>query len=133
MVAMGAMYQLVPVAFLTPIWNEKFGFWQLAVTAAGIVTFAAALYLRPQDALVPGILTLLGILMFIFQMFMTLNSQAKPNILTLFVGTALVSLLATITLGITLVLSMKTGFASEYYQSIFKTHILLGTVAGFHS
>ncbi len=131
MVAMGAMYQLVPVAFLTPIWNERFGFWQLAVTTAGIVSFAAALYLRPQDALVPGILTLLGILMFIFQMFMTLKSQAKPNILTLFVGTALFSLLATITLGITLVLSMKIGFASEYYQAVFKTHILLGTVGWF--
>ncbi|WP_371932006.1 hypothetical protein [Mesobacillus subterraneus] len=131
MVAMGAMYQLVPVAFLTPIWNEKFGFWQLAVTTAGIVSFAAALYLRPQDALLPGILTLLGILMFIFQMFMTLKSQAKPNVLTLFVGTALFSLLATITFGITLVLSMKTGFASSYYQAIFKTHILLGTVGWF--
>ena len=131
MVAMGAMYQLVPVAFLTPIWNERFGFWQLAVTTAGLISFAAALYLSPQDALIPGVLTLLGILMFIFQMFMTLKSQAKPNVLTLFVGTALFSLLATISLGITLVLSMKTGFASEYYQAIFKTHILLGTVGWF--
>jgi hypothetical protein len=131
MVAMGSMYQLVPVAFLTPIWNERFGFWQLAVTVAGILSFAGALYFRPQDAMIPGLLTLLGILMFIFQMFMTLKSQAKPNILTLFVGTALFSLLATISLGITLVLSMKTGFASEYYQAIFKTHILLGTVGWF--
>jgi hypothetical protein len=131
MVAMGAMYQLVPVAFLTPIWNEKFGFWQLAVTVGGIVFFAAALYFRPQNALIPGIITLIGILMFIFQMAMTLKSQAKPNVLTLFVGTALFSLMATIWLGITLVLSMNTGFASEYYQAIFKTHILLGTVGWF--
>lgn len=131
MVAMGAMYQLVPVAFLTPIWSEKFGFWQFTVTALGILTFAAALYLRPQDALVPGILTLAGILMFLVQMFMTLRSQAKPNILTLFVGSALFSLLLTITLGITLVTSMKTGFAQDYYQAIFKTHILLGTVGWF--
>jgi hypothetical protein len=131
MVAMGAMYQLVPVAFLTPIWSEKFGFWQFTVTALGILTFATALYLRPQDALIPGIMTLTGILMFLVQMFMTLRSQAKPNILTLFVGSALFSLLLTITLGITLVISMKTGYASEYYQAIFKTHILLGTVGWF--
>ncbi|MBT2677768.1 hypothetical protein J7E38_02075 [Bacillus sp. ISL-35] len=131
MVAMGAMYQLVPVAFLTPIWSEKFGFWQFAVTALGILTFATALYLRPQDALVPGIMTLTGILMFLVQMYMTLRSQAKPNILTLFVGSALFSLLLTIALGITLVISMKTGFASEYYQAMFKTHILLGTVGWF--
>ncbi|WP_079509504.1 hypothetical protein [Mesobacillus jeotgali] len=131
MVAMGAMYQLVPVAFLTPIWSEKFGFWQFAVTSIGILTFATALYLRPQNALIPGILTLIGILMFLFQMFMTLKSQAKPTILTLFVGSALLSLLLTISLGITLVLSIKTGFASDYYQAIFKTHILLGTVGWF--
>lgn len=131
MVAMGAMYQLVPVAFLTPIWSEKFGFWQFTVTALGILTFATVLYLCPQDALIPGIMTLTGILMFLFQMFMTLRSQAKPNILTLFVGSALFSLLLTITLGITLVISMKTGYASEYYQAIFKTHILLGTVGWF--
>ena len=131
MVAMGAMYQLVPVAFLTPIWNEKFGFVQFAITAGGIVFFSAALYTRPQDALIPGIVTLVGILLFLVQMFMTLKSQAKPNILTLFVGSALVSLLATIMLGITLVFSMKTGFASDYYLVIFKSHILLGTAGWF--
>jgi hypothetical protein len=131
MVAMGAMYQLVPVAFLTPIWNEKFGFVQFFITASGIVLFAAALYVRPLDALIPGIVTLTGILLFLVQMFMTLKSQAKPNILTLFVGSALLSLLATITLGIMLVLSMKTGFASDYYHVIFKSHILLGTAGWF--
>lgn len=131
MVAMGAMYQLVPVAFLTPIWNEKFGFVQFALTGVGIAAFAAALYIRPQDALLPGILTLAGILMFIVQMFMTLKSQAKPNILTLFVGSALVSLLATVTLGIMLVLSIKTGFASGHYQVIFKSHIVMGTAGWF--
>jgi len=131
MAAMGAMYQLVPVAFLTPIWNEKFGFAQFSVTAVGIAAFAAALYISPQDALIPGIVTLTGILMFLFQMFMTLKSQAKPNILTLFVGSALISLLATVILGIMLVLSIRTGFASVHYQIIFKSHLVLGTAGWF--
>lgn len=131
MVAMGAMYQLVPVAFLTPIWNEKFGYFQFAVTAIGISLFAGALYFRPQEALFPGILTIVGVILFLIQMFMTLKNQAKPNVLTLFVGAALVSLLATITMGILLVLSIKTGFASEYYLFIFKTHIVLGTTGWF--
>ena len=59
MVAMGAMYQLVPVAFLTKIWNETFGFIQFVVTAVGIVSFAGMLYWSPQKALIPGILTYL--------------------------------------------------------------------------
>lgn len=131
MVAMGAMYQLVPVAFLTKIWNEKFGFIQFFVTAIGIASFSWMLYVSPQNALLPGILMLLGILMFLFQMFMTLRKQAKPNILTAFVGSALVCLLLTIFLGITLIYSLQTGFGAEYYQAIFKSHLLMGVTGWF--
>lgn len=131
MAAMGAMYQLVPVAFLTNIWNEKFGFIQFFVTAIGIVTFSGTLYWSPQNAMIPGVLMLVGILMFLFQMFMTLKTQAKPTILTAFVGTALVCLFVTIFLGITLIYSLKTGFAAEYYQSIFKAHLLMGITGWF--
>ncbi len=131
MVAMGAMYQLVPVAFLTKIWNEKFGFLQFFVTAIGIAAFSWLLYISPQNAFLPGILMLIGILMFLFQMFMTLRTQAKPNILTAFVGSALICLFLTIFLGITLVYSLQTGFASDYYQAIFKSHLLLGVTGWF--
>lgn len=131
MIAMGAMYQLVPVAFLTPIWNEKFGFFQFAVTAIGITWFAYALYYTPQAALIPGVMMLIGILLFLFQMFMTLKKQAKPNELTLFVGSALFCLLATIALGITLIISMNTGLAGDNYFPIFQSHILLGLAGWF--
>ncbi|MEK5065073.1 hypothetical protein [Cytobacillus sp. FSL R5-0596] len=131
MTAMGAMYQLVPVAFLTPIWNERFGFIQFTVTAFGILYFAHSLFYNPAGAMLPGLITLTGILMFLLQMFMTLRQQAKPNVLTLFVGTALISLLSAIILGILMVFSMKTGFISSHYQAVFKSHILLGTAGWF--
>ncbi len=131
MVAMGAMYQLVPVAFLTPIWSEKFGFVQFFVTAIGVFWFAHALFYTPGSALFPGILAVLGILMFLFQMFMTLRKQAKPNILTLYVGTALFFLLTTIGLGITLLAGMRYGMDGNIYMGIIKTHVLLGTTGWF--
>lgn len=131
MTAMGAMYQLVPVAFLTPIWNERFGFSQFTVTAFGILYFVHSLFYNPAGAMLPGLITLTGILMFLLQMFMTLRQQAKPNVLTLFVGTALISLLSAILLGILMVFSMKTGFISADYQAVFKSHILLGTAGWF--
>lgn len=131
MIAMGSMYQLVPVAFLTPIWNEKFGFIQFAVTSIGIVWFAVTLYIMPSKALIPGILMLLGILMFLVQMGMTLRKQSKPTILTLFVGSALLCLLLTIVIGITLVISMRTGFASHYYSILFHSHLLFGIAGWF--
>jgi hypothetical protein len=82
-------------------------------------------------ALIPGIFMLLGILMFLFQMFMTLRKQAKPNILTTFVGSALVCLFLTIFLGITLIFSLQTGFAAQFYQAIFKSHLLMGVTGWF--
>lgn len=131
MTAMGAMYQLVPVAFLTKIWNEQFGFLQFFITALGIASFATMLYLAPQKAFIPGIVTLLGILMFLFQMLMTLKKQTKPNILTALVGTALVSLLVTISMGITLVSFLKSGADANVYQGVFKTHLLMGIAGWF--
>ncbi|MDQ1145310.1 hypothetical protein QE429_002137 [Bacillus sp. SORGH_AS 510] len=131
MAAMGAMYQLVPVAFLTKIWNEKFGFIQFFITATGILSFSNMLYWAPQKAIIPGCLTLLGIVMFLVQMVMTLKKQAKPNILTAFVGTALFCLLSTIILGITMIYSLKTGFGAGNYQSIFKSHLLMGVTGWF--
>ncbi|MDP4154917.1 MAG: hypothetical protein Q8929_04695 [Bacillota bacterium] len=131
MTAMGAMYQLVPVAFLTKIWNEKFGFIQFGVTAIGIISFAAMLYWAPQKAIIPGILTFLGILMFLFQMAMTLKQQKKGTILTAFVGTALVCLFLTIAMGLTLVYCLKTGAGAISYQSFFKTHLLMGVTGWF--
>jgi hypothetical protein len=131
MTAMGAMYQLVPVAFLTKIWSEKFGFFQFGVTAIGIAFFAAMLYWSPQNAIIPGILTFLGILMFIFQMAMTLMKQSKASILTAFVGTALICLFITIAMGLTLIYCLKTGAGATSYQSFFKTHLLMGVTGWF--
>lgn len=131
MTAMGSMYQLVPVAFLTPIWSEKFGFFQFGVFSVGVTSFAAFLYWSPQNALIPGIITILGILMFLIQMGMTLKSQAKPNILTGFVGAGLSCLFFTIVLGICLILSWKTGHFAVHYKAIFKTHLLLGVGGWF--
>jgi hypothetical protein len=131
MIAMGSMYQLVPVAFLTPIWSEKFGYFQFSILALGVASFAAFLYWSPENALIPGLMTLIGILMFLFQMVMTLKNQAKPNILTTFVTSGLICLFLTIILGISLILSWETGFMAAHYSSIFETHLLLGVGGWF--
>lgn len=78
MIAMGAMYQLVPVAFLTPIWNQSFGFVQFYVTVVGIIFLSIMLGINPSLAIYGGILTVIGILMFTFQMLKTL-AKRKEN------------------------------------------------------
>ncbi|WP_070119795.1 hypothetical protein [Bacillus marinisedimentorum] len=126
MVTMGAMYQLIPVVFLTPIWNERFGFVQFAVTAAGITSFAAALALYPAAIVWTGTLTLIGILMFLFQMVMTIKSQPKWDILHLFIATALAFLFAAIGMGIMLAVNLQSGVGWVNHEALLKTHILFG-------
>ncbi|MCC3355567.1 hypothetical protein [Bacillus sp. REN16] len=131
MVAMGAMYQLVPVAFLTPIWSEKFGFIQFWVTAIGIGGFGITLSFSPAISIFTGSLAVIGILLFLVQMFMTMKKQAKKNILTVFVGSALLCLLFTITLGILLIVNIGTGIANLDHLAVLKSHILLGIAGWF--
>ena len=131
MIAMGAMYQLVPVAFLTPIWSEQLGFVQFFITAAGIIAFSMSLAFYAHVALFPGVLLVLGIILFLFQMGMTLRKQAKKNIMTLFVGSALLFLLLTILFGLTLALHFWSGNEAADHLFILKTHILFGMCGWF--
>lgn len=62
MVAMGAMYQLVPVAFLTPIWNQKLWYFRLLITVVGITSLTLLLGFQPSYAVYGGILTIVGII-----------------------------------------------------------------------
>jgi hypothetical protein len=131
MITMGAMYQLVPVAFLTPIWSEQLGFVQFFITAAGIIAFSMSLAFYAHVALFPGVLLVLGIILFLFQMGMTLRKQAKKNIMTLFVGSALLFLLLTILFGLTLALHFWSGNEAADHLFILKTHILFGMCGWF--
>ncbi|NDI33787.1 hypothetical protein [Chengkuizengella sediminis] len=131
MVAMGAMYQLVPVVFLTPIWSEKFGFLQFFISAMGILSFSVSLAYYLEYAMYSGGLTLLGILMFLFQMWKTIKKQSNKNILTVFVGTALICLLLTICLGILLTVNLGLNIDLINHFTVLKTHILLGLAGWF--
>ncbi|WP_226037673.1 cbb3-type cytochrome c oxidase subunit I [Aquibacillus saliphilus] len=130
MVIMGAMYQLVPVAFLTPIWSEKLGFIQLFITGFGIIIFSLLLGMNLNLAVYGAIFVIVGILLFLFQMLMTLRSQQQKNIMTLFVSTALVCFLITIVLGFILAWTIAFG-ATLNYTATLQSHILLGVAGWF--
>lgn len=130
MTAMGAMYQLVPVTFLTPIWNQAFGFFQFAVTAVGVASFALLLGYRTNLALHGGILFIIGVLMFLFQMAKTLAVQKERNIMSYFIITALVSLLLTITFGFMLAYNLGYGELFDHLPTLL-SHITLGVAGWF--
>ncbi|MDF2946289.1 MAG: hypothetical protein K0S51_968 [Bacillales bacterium] len=130
MLAMGAMYQLVPVVFLTPIWSEKLGFIQFFISSIGIVAFSYTLFYEIEHIAYTASIVIIGILLFIFQMYKTINVQKEKNIMTVLVGSALLCLFLTIILGLLLALSL-TGHATIDHLPVLYTHILLGLVGWF--
>ncbi|MCT2536650.1 hypothetical protein NC661_19820 [Aquibacillus koreensis] len=130
MVIMGAMYQLVPVAFLTPIWSEKLGFIQFVITAVGIIVFSVLLGWKINLTVYGAIILIIGILLFLFQMIMTLKKQEEKTILTSFVMAALLCFLITISAGLVLAASIAFG-TSFNYSAILHSHILLGVAGWF--
>ncbi|WP_164215149.1 hypothetical protein [Virgibacillus sp. YIM 98842] len=131
MIAMGAMYQLVPVAFLTPIWSQKLGFVQLVVTIIGITLFSVLLGTASDYAIYGGIPVILGILLFILQMWKTILKQENKTMITCFVLAAISSFFLTIAAGFLLAWSIAYGGIEEH-QLILFSHIALG-VAGWFS
>src|SRR5699024_1244095 len=108
MIAMGAMYQLIPVALLTTIWNETFGFIQLAITIIGITVFAILLGVAPKHAIYGGIIAIIGVLMFIFQMTKTIFQQKTKTWMTYFILGAITCFFLTVAAGFFLYLIYVT-------------------------
>src|SRR5690625_2967106 len=130
MVVMGAMYQLVPVAFLTPIYNQTFGFVQFVVTILGFTSFSILLGLVPDKAIYGGIIVVIGVLMFLIQMFLTIMKQKEKNMMTAFVISALISFLFTVIAGFLLVWNLSYGTV-QMHQAIFHSHLAFGIVGWF--
>ncbi|MCJ0932316.1 hypothetical protein [Virgibacillus halodenitrificans] len=131
MIAMGAMYQLVPVAFLTPIWSHKLGYIQFVITALGFSIFSVLLGLKPEKAIFGGILAIVGVLLFLIQMARTILSQKEKNKMTYFVLGALSSFFLTISAGFLLAWNLSYGEVISH-QTILGSHIVLG-VGGWFS
>jgi hypothetical protein len=130
MIAMGAMYQLVPVAFLTPIWSEKFGFVQFTVTALGIGLFAILLRVDPSKAIFGGVLTIIGMMMFIMQMVKTIVRQEKKSVMTYIVLVAIFCLTLAFLAGFLLAWNMAFGGILNH-NTILYSHITLGIAGWF--
>ena len=130
MTAMGAMYQLIPVAFLTSIWNQKLGFIQFFITAIGLTSFALLLGFRTNIAVHGGALVVIGILIFIFQMTKTMLKLEKFTTMAAFVISALACLLLTVTAGFLLAWNLAFGETFDHV-SILLSHMTLGLAGWF--
>lgn len=130
MTAMGAMYQLVPVVFLTPIWNQAFGFLQFFLTAIGITVFAFLLGYKTNIAVYGGLLTVIGILMFLFQMGKTISLQKTKTPVKKFIVTALFFFFCTIAAGFWLAWNLAFGGHANHMDILY-SHMTFGLAGWF--
>src|SRR5699024_3717964 len=130
MICMGAMYQLFSVSFLTPMWNQTFGVFQFIVTVIGFIAFAVLLGLNVPFAVYGGMIAVIGVLMFIFQMLKTLTAQKEKNVMSYFVMGALTALTLAIIAGF--ILAWNLSFSSIVPQeNMVFTHITLKVAEWF--
>lgn len=130
MVAMGAMYQLVPVTFLTPIWNQTFGFIQMVVTILGIGLLTLLLGVKTNIAVIGGALTVIGILMFLFQMAKTIAKLEKKSTMSYVFKAALICFLLGITAGFFLTWNFAFGEFLPHLPLLL-SHITFAAVGWF--
>jgi len=132
MVAMGAMYQLVPVALQVPIYSEKLGYFQFFIYTIGILGLLHGFFwFQPTVLVTFGVLTVIGVLLFIFNMMKTIATMPKQTYISQFILSALIYLFITISIGITLAANFHSAFLGGIYQSLFYTHILTGVFGWF--
>lgn len=130
LVVMGAMYQLVPVVFLTKIWRESFSYIQMTITIVGVILFSILIGINPSNAIIGGLLVVIGFTLFIIQMLVTIFQSKNITIMFGYIVTALCCLFITILLGLLLSYSFAIGGLS-FHEPLFYSHIIVGLIGFF--
>lgn len=131
MVVMGAMYQLVPVALQTKIHSIQLGHWQYLIYTIGVLGLWWGFFdFSAARLLVFAIVTVIGVLLFEWNLWRSLNNAVASEIRTA-VQSALIYLLFTVAFGLWLVVDFYTPHLHEWHDRLLAVHISFGTVGWF--
>jgi hypothetical protein len=131
MVAMGAMYQLVPVALQVKLKHRRLTYPQYLLYAMGVLGLSFGLFVFNTSMIaIFGILTVTGVIVFVFHMMSTIRDAEKGPIKS-GVFLALLFLFLTVLLGLTLALDFFRPYLGSWHEVLFHVHILFGTIGWF--
>ncbi|HJV46448.1 MAG TPA: hypothetical protein VJ824_12085 [Bacillota bacterium] len=132
MVAMGAMYQLVPVALQVSVKSLKLGYYQFFIYAIGVFGLAIGFFSLHLPLLIAsGILVFVGFLLFIHNMMCTIRQMTTHTDISKHIMSALIYLLLTVLLGLLFVLNLKWGFLGTFQSHLYYVHFIMGLVGWF--
>lgn len=132
MIAMGAVYQLINVVLQSQIYSEKLGFIQFAISLVGFIGILAG-FLSMQVTWVAmfGTLTLIGFILFAWNIGMTLVQASKWNAITISTACAIAYLVFTGITGMLMGLNFKFATFSSFHEQLFGAHLWLGLLGWF--
>lgn len=133
MIIFGALYQLIPVIFETALYSEKLAkvtFWIFGIS---IIAMVYSFWTGSFVTILPHStgMVFIGLLMFIFNVLMSIKKAKKKNIKTMFIGTSVVWLGLTALLGLLIAFNYKYNFLSQSHLLYLKMHAHMGVAGWF--
>ena len=132
MLAMGAVYQLIHVVLQSNIYSERLGYIHYAFFTIGLCGLLYG-FLNGKILWIAGfaILTFVGILLFAWNMAVTLFRARQWNAITISAACAVMYLVLTGLFGMAMGLNFVTGIWTHFHESLFGAHIWMGTIGWF--
>lgn len=132
MVAMGAVYQLIDVVLQRRIYSKMLGYIHYGVFTAGSFILLAGFYFAKPPVIAAGAtFALLGVLLFVWNVGVTLLQAKQWNAVTLSTAFALVYLALTALIGTVMGLNFVFSLWWEGHNRLLAAHIWLGTLGWF--
>lgn len=131
-VACGAVYQLVPVALSTTLWNEKFGWAHLILHGLGVPGMVVCFWFTRYDLVAWfGALVGLGVALFFFNTVRTVLSSKRRDVIATSILLAAVWFFITILVGLFLAENRIHGWAKVDPMALLRMHAHLGLIGFF--
>ncbi len=132
MLAMGAVYQLIHVILQTPIYSERLGYVHYSVFTVGLTGLLYG-FISSEILVIAVFATLafLGILLFAWNMAVTLMKASRWNAITVSAACSVLYLVLTGVSGMAMGINFATGWFADYHENLFGAHIWMGTVGWF--
>ncbi len=132
MLAMGAIYQLIHVILQTPIYSERLGYVHYSVFSVGLTGLLYGFICSEIRVIaVFASLSFMGILLFAWNMAVTLAKASRWNAITVSAACSVLYLVLTGVSGMAMGINFATGWFADYHENLFGAHIWMGTVGWF--
>lgn len=131
MVALGAMYQLIPVALQTNIYSTRLGHVQYVVYTIGTLGLGWSFFdFNVMRLVLFAALTVLAVVLFEWNLWLSIKGVKRSPIRAA-VQWALVYLMLTVGIGLWMAIDMLSPHLGAWHDRLLSIHILFGLVGWF--